>query len=101
MSADLTIDNLLAAIRHFLEVAATSSAPGCGVEDDCGLPSCELVLVGTPADDTMKRLMEMFDGEFRIVVRELPKEMDEIATLAAEILTEHGGACIWHPEDQL
>ena len=67
MAAELTVDNLCVAIRHFLQRAAEEGIESIG--------SSTLTLMGVPADDTMKAVMELVGGVLRIEVRELPAEL--------------------------
>ena len=85
---DLTVDNLCLAIRHRLRQLA--DGPGC-------LPAGKdstLVLCGTPADDTMKTVMDLLGGTLRIRVSEVPTGLkDELVPLSDVA----GGINLWKP----
>lgn len=92
MAADLTVDNVCEAIRHFLRhIAAHPEEP---VDQEKGL-----ILFGTPGNDEMRGLMEAFGGTLRITVREAPAGIADDA-LADDLLVKQG-ANVWRPEDQL
>lgn len=65
MAADLTVDNLCGALRHFLKQIA--ERPDEPVDRDNGL-----ILYGVPGDDVMRAVLDAFGGELKITVRELP-----------------------------
>ena len=90
MAADLTLDTLCDAVRHFLRHIAEH--PEQPVDRERGL-----VLYGVPGDDTMTALMEAFGGEIKVVVREMPKEMKD--NFAALGLAEEAGANVWSVEE--
>lgn len=70
MTADLTVDNLCEAIRHFLrEIMKDPKQPVDRVKG--------LVLVGTPGDDEMRTLMELFGGMIKVTVQERPTALEE------------------------
>lgn len=87
MSADLTVDSLCGAIRHFLREAAGDKPPPHSHR-------YALVLHGVPADDTMKAVMEVLGGTLRIEVRELPAELAPSGNSAGG---EDQGAILWQP----
>lgn len=65
---DLTIDNLCEAVKCFLRRIAESDDP----VDQRGLVMC-----GTPGDDEMQVLMDLFDGTIRITVNRKPTALQE------------------------
>lgn len=86
MAADLTLDTLCDAVRHFLRHIAEH--PEQPVDRERGL-----VLYGVPGDDEMVALMEAFGGEIRIVVREMPKEIRIVPIPAESVI-------LWQPSKE-
>ena len=94
MAADLTLDTLCDAVRHFLRHIAEH--PEQPVDRERGL-----VLYGVPGDDTMTALMEAFGGEIKIAVREMPKEMGQSAlTNFHPLELREPGPELWQPSKE-
>lgn len=91
MAADLTVDNLCDALRFFFrQIVDTPTQP---VDPEKGI-----VLYGTPADDTMKAMMEAFGGCIRITIREMPEAISFARGAGAG---EQGSSPLnlWHPNE--
>lgn len=89
MAADLTVDNLVNALRFFFKQIVEN--PDAPVDKDKGL-----VLFGTPGDDDMRSLMEAFGGTIKITVKEMPLAMQQ--TFPPEVAGGQG-AVVWSPSE--
>ena len=90
MAADLTLDTLCDAVRHFLRHIAEH--PEQSVDRERGL-----VLNGIPGDDEMVALMEAFGGEIKIAVREMPKELERIESVQVGFVESLN---LWQPSKE-
>ena len=86
MVPDLTVDKLCDAIRHFFQEIAASDKP---VDREKGI-----TFWGTPADDTMKTIMEQFGGKLKMTVIELPADLQ---FLSVESMDQESGLNLWRP----
>ena len=85
MVPDLTVEKLCDAIRHFFQEIAGSDKP---VDREKGI-----TFWGTPADDTMKTLMEQFGGKLKITVIELPADLQFLSVEPSQ----NEGLNLWRP----
>lgn len=90
MAADLTVDRLCEALRFFFQQILEH--PDTPVDREKGM-----VLFGTPGDDEMRALMEVFGGTIKITVNEMPIAMQQVF---ASDIAESQGAVIWEPSKE-
>lgn len=92
MAADLTVDSLCGALRHFLKEVADGTRP---VHADTAL-----VLHGVPGDETMKAVLEQLNGTLKITVHELPAVLNGDLGLAGRELAGTPAANVWRPSQE-
>ena len=89
--SDLTIDSLCEAVRYFLrQIVEHQEQP---VDQTKGL-----VLCGVPGDAEMRMLLELFGGEIKITVRELPEGLRKVTPVDDTGVIDPPINFVWHPE---